>query len=282
MLYTAFALAVARTHDGHATVLEHSLDVIEVEVDETVVGDDLCDRLGSHAERVVSLLEGAEHGEVRINLAEAFVVDDEQSVHVLRHLLHAVERLVYLALALEAERYGDDTYGEDAHLLRYSCDDRCGTRSGSATHSCRDESHLGAVVEHFLDGVDAVLGSLTCLGGLVASTESLFAELQQYGHAGVAECLVVGVAENERDVVNALLVHVVDSVAATATYANGLYDGVLFFWCSEVHHCVCIVVWHGNVSVMLCSVYVSLVVVVLRLDERLAEVGERVFHSLEE
>ena len=145
-LHTSLSLAVACAHDGHATVFEHGLHVVEVEVYESVVGDDLSNALCCHAQGVVGLAEGIEHGELGVDGTQTLVVDDEQGVDMLRHLLHAVERLVDLAVALEAERYGHDAHGEDAKLLGDACyDGRC-TCACAASHASCDERHLGAVV----------------------------------------------------------------------------------------------------------------------------------------
>ena len=145
-------------------------------------GDDLGNGLGSHAQGVVSLAKGVEHGEFRINLAQALVVDDQQGVHMLVHLLDTVERLVNLTVTLETEGDGDDADGEDAHLLGHPGDDRCSTRARTATHAGCDESHAGAVVEHLLDILQALLSGSPCLLGPVAGTQSLLAQLQMYGY----------------------------------------------------------------------------------------------------
>ena len=145
-------------------------------------GDDLGNGLGSHAQGVVSLAKGVEHGELRIDLAQALVVDDQQGVHMLVHLLDTVERLVNLTVTLEAEGNGDDTNSKDAHLLGHTGDDRCCTRSCTATHAGCDEGHAGAVVEHLLNVVQALLSGSPCLLGPVAGTQSLLAQLQMYGY----------------------------------------------------------------------------------------------------
>ena len=234
LLHSALALAVAGRHDSHAAVLGHRLHVVEVEVDESVNGDYLGYRLGSHAESVVGLAEGIEHGELGIYLAQPLVVDYEQCVDVLRHLLYSVESLVDFALALEAEGYGNDAHGQYLEFLRHASYHGRSSRSRSAAHAGSDEGHLGAVVEHIAYGIDGFLGSLARLLGLVACSESLVAELQVNGHGRVVECLVVGIAEHERHVVDAFAVHVVHGIAATAAYTNHLDDAFLLLGFTEV------------------------------------------------
>ena len=75
LLHTTFALTITGRHDGDATVLQHGLHIVEVEVDESVNGDDLCNRLGSHTQGVVGLSESIEHREFRIYLTQAFIIN---------------------------------------------------------------------------------------------------------------------------------------------------------------------------------------------------------------
>ena len=145
-------------------------------------GDDLGNRLGSDGEGVVGLAEGIEEGEVGVDLAQPLVVDDEQGIDVLRHLLHAVESLVNLAVALESEGDGDDAHGEDAHLLRHLSDDGGCAGAGAAAHAGGDEGHAGAVAEHILDLVEAFLCSSTGTGRTVAGAKAFMAQLQLHGH----------------------------------------------------------------------------------------------------
>ena len=105
---------------------------------------------------------------VGIDGTQALVVDHEQGVYVVGHALHAVEGLVYFLVAFEAEGYGDDAHGEDAHFLGHLGNDGCCAGAGAAAHASGDEGHAGAVVEHALDVFGALLGSGACLGGTVA------------------------------------------------------------------------------------------------------------------
>ena len=138
-------------------------------------GDDLGYRLGGDRERVVGLSEGIEKREFGVDFAQSLVVDDEQGVDVLRHLLHAVECLVNLAVAFEAEGDGDDAHGEDAHLLRLLCDDGCCAGASATAHAGGDEGHARAIVEHVVDVLQAFLGGGTCLFGTVAGAKTLTA-----------------------------------------------------------------------------------------------------------
>ena len=80
-------------------------------------GDDLGDRLGCHAQGVISLAKSVEDRQFGVDLTQTLVVDDKQGVDVLLHLFNTIQSLVDLTVALKAEGDGDDTYGEDAKLF---------------------------------------------------------------------------------------------------------------------------------------------------------------------
>ena len=150
LLHTSFTLTVTGAHDGHTAVFQYRLNIVEVKVYQSVYGDNLGNALGSHAQCVVGLAESVEHCKLRIYLTQPFIVDNEQRINVLRHLFHAVESLVYLAVALETERYGHYSHREDAHLLADTGYHGSGAGTCSTAHSGCYERHASAVVEHVL------------------------------------------------------------------------------------------------------------------------------------
>ena len=153
---------------------------------------------------------------------------------MLCHLIDAVEGLVDLLVALKLEGDGDDTDGEDAQFLAYLGDDRCCSRACAAAHARSDEVHLRAVAEHCFDVVYRLLGSQARLLGSVACSQTLAAQLESLGDGTVLQGLCVGVADHKRDVVDALLVHIVYGVAASTTHTDHLDDAVLTIRLAEV------------------------------------------------
>ena len=133
-------------------------------------GDNLCNTLGSHTQCVVSLTETIEQTQLWINLAETFVVDNEQRIDVLCHLFNAIQRLIYLLSSLETERNCNDTHGENTQFLADTCDDRCCTSTRTTTHTSGDKCHLRTIVEHTLDILTGLFCSLTCTFRTVTST----------------------------------------------------------------------------------------------------------------
>ena len=128
-------------------------------------GDDLSDGLCGYGQRVVSLAESIEDGEFGIDLTEALIVDDQQGVDVLVHLLDTVESLVDLTVALETEGNGDNTHGEN-----------------TTSHTSRDKGHAGTIVKHVLDVFNTLFCCQTGFLGLVTSTESFLTQLQMHGN----------------------------------------------------------------------------------------------------
>ena len=147
--------------------------------------DNLCNGLSSDAERIISLTKSGCQREVGINLTKPLVIDDEECVDMLRHLLNTVEGLVYLLGPFEAEGNRHDANGQYAHLFGDTRNDRCCTSAGSSTHTGCNKRHPGTVAEHGLDVFNTLLSSLTGTLGLITGTKSLGAQLQMDWHRRV-------------------------------------------------------------------------------------------------
>ena len=158
LLQASFTLAITRAHDSHATIFEHHFHIVKVEVHKAMQCDNFCNAFSSHAQSVVGSFESLDKRQLGVNLSQAFVIDNEQRIHMFSHLFNAIKRLVNLFKTLETERNGDDTHREYAHLFRYTGDDRRCTRTRSTAHTSSDEGHFGAVVEHRFNVFDAFFG----------------------------------------------------------------------------------------------------------------------------
>ena len=158
------------------------------------------------------------------------------------HLLNAVKRLVNLAVTLETERNGNDTYRQDAQFFTRAGNHRSSTSTRTTAHSGCDERHLGAVAKHVLNISETLFCCLTCLLGLVSGTKALLTQLQMHGYWRVVKCLVVGVAEHEGYIMNTLAIHVVYCIAATTANTYHFNYAVLFFGITEIQYHI---VWHS-------------------------------------
>ena len=181
------------------------------------------------------------HVRVGVDVADAFIVDDEQRVHVLAHLLHTLQRLYDFQTLLEEEGDGDHADGQQTHRLGYACDERGGTGSGSASHARCDEHHLRAVAEHLLYLVRVFACFLKADGRIAAGSE--FAERNLHGHFRLGKCLCVSVTDGERNIDDTFLVHVADGVTSAAAYSDNLNDvlRLVFHFVGKVNkgRCVC-------------------------------------------
>ena len=222
--HAVVSLAVAGTHDGHAAVFQYGFHIVEVEVDLSVQGNDFGNALGGYREGVVGFVESIVYGEFAIYFAQFFVVDNQQGIYMLADFLHAVQCLVYLLVALPAERDSDDADSQDVHFFGGLCNDRRCTCTCATAHSGSDEYHFSTVVQHGLDVFDALFGCLAGTGRTVSGSQTLFAKLQLHRNGGVFQRLVVCVAQHERYIMYAFPVHVVYGIAATATHTDNFDD----------------------------------------------------------
>ncbi len=197
--------------------------------------------LGGDAKSVVGLVESIEYAHLGVNFAQSLVVDYEQRIHVLCHLLNPIESLVDLACALEAERDGDDAHREDAHVLANAGYHGSCASARATAHARRDERHARAVVELIFYLLQALLGSRTRPVWPVACAKPLLPELQLHRHGRIVECLCVGVAQEKRHVVYAGAIHIVDGVPAAASHAYHLDDAFLLCGLAEVHYVVWVI-----------------------------------------
>ena len=224
LTYTVLAFAIARWHDSYATIFENGANITEVEVDNAVHGDNLGNRTCCHAQRVISLLKSREYIEFGINLTQTFIIDYQEGINVLWNFFYTIERLVNLLITLKEEGNGHNTNRKYAHWLCLTGDDGSSTCTRTTPHTRSDEYHFCTVVEHLLNLLNTLFGSLTSTCRTVARSQALFAYLKTNGYGRIGQSLWVGVAHNEVDIMNAFAIHVIDSVAAATTYTDYFYN----------------------------------------------------------
>ena len=192
-----FAVGATGGDECHATVAEGGGDIGKVEVDVSALVDDVGDGLGGSGERIVGLAEGVAEVEVGVNVDEAIVVDHEKGIAPLFDGLYTFERHEDLLLAFELERDCDNADGEDAEFVGDLCHDGRSTGTCSATHTCGNEDHLGAIGQSLADGFGILLGEVASDFRLGTCTESFFADEELVGDVGAFECLLVCINNEE-------------------------------------------------------------------------------------
>src|SRR5690606_5078840 len=157
-----------------------------------------------------------------------FVIEYRQHcVAVLTKFINTDLRLQCFLLSFPAEWNGNNSHGEDVHVLGNLGDYRCRTCAGASSHSRGDEHHLRSL-EQFPDLVFAFER-----GGLAdfrvrATTETFSkvgSDLKLARHRAQVKSLGVRIANHEFDILDALIEHVVYGVASPAAHADHLDDG---------------------------------------------------------
>ena len=172
--HTLGPFSVAGVDDSYTAISQGRIDVSEVEVDRTgdihQVGDTAC----GIAQRIVRLGEGFGDGEVLVHLDEALVVDDEEGIDALAHLLDPFECLEDLSRTLKEEGDRDDTDSQQARLHGDLADDGRCTRTRTTTHTSGDEDHTRiALDEGITDSLLTLESSFLSALRLGTSTETL-------------------------------------------------------------------------------------------------------------
>jgi hypothetical protein len=127
---------------------------------------------------------------------------------------------------LEVERTSHDADGERTFGLGNLGNDRCGTRTRSATFAGGDEHHVGAC-EMFLNFVTVSLGCLTADLGITPCTKStrqFASDVDLVTRIAHDERLGVGVDGNEVDPAQSGIDHSVHGVDATAADTHHFDD----------------------------------------------------------
>ena len=165
--------AVARTDDGGATIAQGGVHIVKVEVDDTLDGDQVTNTACSRRQRVIGLAERVSEVEVTVDLGQALVVDDEQGIYILTHLIGTGKCLENLLGTLKQEGDGHDTDGEHALLMGDASHNGSRTRTSATTHTSGDKHHLGVVVKELGNlGLALLGGPLGCFGD-VASAQAV-------------------------------------------------------------------------------------------------------------
>ena len=135
----------AYVHDGHATIFQRVIDILEVGVDVSGNGNNLSNGFGCVADHFIRLVERVGKIKIGEELFEFLVVDYEDSIGMLSEFSYSSQCFADDFLPLKLERYRNDSHGEYFHFLRNFSHYGRSSGAGTATHSGSDEHHLRAV-----------------------------------------------------------------------------------------------------------------------------------------
>ena len=127
---------------------------------------------------------------------------------------------------------------EDAKLFGNLCNDGSCAGTGTATHTCGDEYHIGTL-ENCTNIVNGLLGCTCTDLGVSTRAKALgnfFTNDELTGSLGFAQSLTVGVDRYELYAANVGCDHTVDCVVSAAAYADNLnidatFQGIIMFKC---------------------------------------------------
>ncbi len=91
ILNTRFSLAGAAAHQGHAAVVHHLLDILEVHVHESSRLDNVHYCANGCSEHFIGLREGVLDQQVAVEFVKFLVVDDQKTVHIGLQLVDTVD-----------------------------------------------------------------------------------------------------------------------------------------------------------------------------------------------
>src|SRR5699024_6630776 len=91
----------------------------------------------------IRLAQRLRHGCPAVNDLQKLVIgNDNKCIHCLLQILDSGKSIVHSGLRFETERFGNNAYRKDSHLLGSCCDHRRRAGSGTAAHSAGDEYHI--------------------------------------------------------------------------------------------------------------------------------------------
>jgi len=195
--HTIFAFSIAGIDDGHTTTTQDGIDVGKVEVHFPCDIHQFGYTTSGITQRIVGLGEGFGYGEVLVHLDEALVIDDEESIHTLAHLLDPFEGLEDLRRPLKEEGDRDDTDSQQTRLHGDLADDGGCTRTRTTTHTSGDEDHTRlSSGESNTDLLPTLFGCIFGALRLSSSTETLSDRRADHNlilYGAMVKCLLIGI-----------------------------------------------------------------------------------------
>ena len=146
-----------------AGTAQNGVDIVEVDMNVGVGGDQVGDALHTCQECGVGGLEGVDDADRAVGqLKQSIVGNHDQRIDLLTQILDAESGGSRTLRSFEAERSSHHGDGQGTLLVRGACDNRAGAGTGAATFAAGHEHHVGAL-ERLLDIGLMILGGLGAL-----------------------------------------------------------------------------------------------------------------------
>ena len=128
-----------RAHHRHAHLRHHSAHIGKIHIDQTRTLNNFRDAGNRTMQYSVCCLERIKHADVFAkNLHQLVVRNHNERIDVAAQFFQPLLRN-FLALSFESERLGDHGDRQNAQFACGLGNDRCGARTGTATHARREE-----------------------------------------------------------------------------------------------------------------------------------------------
>src|SRR5512133_1760885 len=149
--------------------------------------------------------------------------------------------LIYPPRALVLKGNGNNGHSQDPKFLCRTGNYRRCTCSGSASHPCGNEKHTRIYGYYLRQVIKTLNGCLSPNNRFIPGSSSFGergTQLNFNRHRTVCQSLCISVADNKVYILNALLVHMIYSIAAATAYSKHLDDGGFVYRQFKMHKLV--------------------------------------------
>ena len=213
-------------HQDWASAGQVRFDIGKIDVDQTGNINDIRDTFDTKIQDAIRDEERFFNRHFLVDsLQQAIIVDDNHAVHTLGEFADAIFGDTNAFRTFKSEWARNDANRQGSDFSSDLCDHRRTAGSGSATHACCDEDHVG-FLEVFADHFAVLLGAFLTdfwVGSGPESSGEFVAHLDADVGVAAGEHLRVGVGGDEFDSLQAGFNHAVDGVVSCPAKANHSY-----------------------------------------------------------
>ena len=129
------------------TLPENGRNIGKVHIDDPGGENQFCHTVNCLFENIVRTFKSLHQGHAPIfrQLGQIVVFHGNQRIHLGLHLGNAILRQFFLAIAFKSKGYRHYTYGQYAHFLGQTSQQRSCTCAGAAAHTGGNEHHIRTV-----------------------------------------------------------------------------------------------------------------------------------------
>ena len=255
--FTGFIITLAATNTDmcYTLVLHNGLHIRKVQVDDRRTIDQVRNTLNRLLQHFISLLKSFRHSRTTVNnFKELIIWNHNQGIYILFDSFNTIEGILHSCSGFKSERFGNNTYSKNAHILCNLSNDRSSTRTGSATHSACNKHHIctfyssSNLFRALLCGFFPDFRFSTC----TQSFCKLLTDLKQIRSLTKLKSLFISINTNEFNAGNILINHSIYSIIACSTNTNN--DNLsrrLGITCLNFKHCDFLLLSHINIHFLI-------------------------------